>query len=103
LAGGGAGDAGLLTVAGLEAINEADVIVCDRLAPRAALPARPEAAIIDVAKIPRGASTSQEQINQILLDHASAVGDRRGCGICAYWLIGSLSQLRLSMKAPEFL
>src|SRR5215217_6297513 len=73
LVGGGPGDPGLLTVAGLEAIKEADVIVCDRLAPLAALQhARPEAAIIDVAKIPRGASTSQEQINQTLLEHASA-------------------------------
>jgi uroporphyrin-III C-methyltransferase len=73
LVGGGPGDPGLLTVAGLEAIKEADVIVCDRLAPLAALQhARPEAEIIDVAKIPRAASTSQEQINQILLEHASA-------------------------------
>ena len=73
LVGGGPGDPGLLTVAGLEAIKEADVIVCDRLAPLAALQhARPEATIIDVAKIPRAASTSQEQINQILLEHASA-------------------------------
>jgi uroporphyrin-III C-methyltransferase len=73
LVGGGPGDPGLLTVAGLEAIKEADVIVCDRLAPLAALQhARPEVTIIDVAKIPRAASTSQEQINQILLEHASA-------------------------------
>jgi len=73
LVGGGPGDPGLLTVAGLEAIKEADVIVCDRLAPLTALQhARPEAEIIDVAKIPRAASTSQEQINQILLEHASA-------------------------------
>src|SRR4029453_7809066 len=73
LVGGGPGDPGLLTVAGLEAIAEADVIVCDRLAPLAALQhARPEAVIIEVAKIPRGASTSQEQINKILLEHASA-------------------------------
>ena len=28
--------------------------------------------IIEVAKIPRGASTSQERINEILLEHASA-------------------------------
>jgi uroporphyrin-III C-methyltransferase len=73
LVGGGPGDPGLLTVAGLEVIKEADVIVSDRLAPLAALQhARPEAEIIDVAKIPRAASTSQEQINQILLEHASA-------------------------------
>jgi uroporphyrin-III C-methyltransferase len=48
------------------------VIVCDRLAPLSALQhARPEALIIDVAKIPRGTSTSQERINEILIEHAS--------------------------------
>jgi uroporphyrin-III C-methyltransferase len=53
LVGGSPGGAGLLTVAGLEAIKEAGVIVCDRLAPLAAPQhTRPEAAIIDVAKIP---------------------------------------------------
>jgi uroporphyrin-III C-methyltransferase len=73
LVGGGPGDLGLLTVAGLEAVKDADVIVCDRLAPLAALQhARPEALIIEVAKIPRGASTSQQRINEILLEHASA-------------------------------
>jgi uroporphyrin-III C-methyltransferase len=73
LVGGGPGDPGLLTVAGLEAITEADVIVCDRLAPLSALQyARPEALIIEVAKIPRGTSTSQEQINEILVEHALA-------------------------------
>jgi uroporphyrin-III C-methyltransferase len=73
LVGGGPGDPGLLTVAGLEAIKEADVIVCDRLAPLAALQhARPEALIIEVAKIPRGAFTPQERINQILIEHAAA-------------------------------
>jgi uroporphyrin-III C-methyltransferase len=73
LVGGGPGDLGLLTVAGLEAVKEADVIVCDRLAPLSALQhVRPEAEIIEVAKIPRGASTSQETINKILLEQASA-------------------------------
>jgi uroporphyrin-III C-methyltransferase len=73
LVGGGPGDPGLLTVAGLEAIKDADVIVCDRLAPLAALQhARPEAMIIEVAKIPRGTFTPQERINQILIEHASA-------------------------------
>jgi uroporphyrin-III C-methyltransferase len=73
LVGGGPGDPGLLTVAGLEAIEGADVIVCDRLAPLSALQhARPEALIIEVAKIPRGTSTPQERINEILIEHASA-------------------------------
>ena len=73
LVGGGPGDPGLLTVAGLEAIRGADVIVCDRLAPLSALQhARPEALIIEVAKIPRGTSTPQERINEILIEHATA-------------------------------
>ena len=73
LVGGGPGDPGLLTVAGLEAIRGADVIVCDRLAPLSALQhARPETLIIEVAKIPRGTSTPQQLINEILIEHASA-------------------------------
>jgi uroporphyrin-III C-methyltransferase len=73
LVGGGPGDLGLLTVAGLEAVKEADVIVCDRLAPLSALQyVRPEAEIIEVAKIPRGTSTSQDRINEILIEHAWA-------------------------------
>ena len=73
LVGGGPGQLDLLTLGGLAAIQRADVIVTDRLAPLAALDhARPDAEIIDVAKIPRGASTSQERINRVLVEHASA-------------------------------
>ena len=73
LVGGGPGDPGLITVAGLAAIAEADVVVVDRLAPLAALRhARPSAEIVDVAKIPRGAYTPQEQINELLIAHAKA-------------------------------
>jgi len=73
LVGGGPGDPGLVTVAGREAIERADVIVTDRLAPLAALAwARPDAEIIDVAKIPGGRSTSQDEINQLLVEHAKS-------------------------------
>lgn len=72
LIGGGPGSSGLLTVAGLEAIQSADVIICDRLAPLGVLEqARSGAQVIDVGKIPRGAFTSQERINQLLVEHAS--------------------------------
>ena len=71
--GGGPGDPGLLTVAGLEAVRTADVLVCDRLAPLAVLQqARPGAEVIDVAKIPRGAFTPQERINELLVEHGLA-------------------------------
>ena len=73
LVGGGPGNLDLLTLGGLAAIQRADVIITDRLAPLGALDhARPDAVVIDVAKIPRGASTSQEQINRVLVEHASA-------------------------------
>jgi len=71
LVGGGPGDPGLISLAGREAIEAADVIVTDRLAPPAALNwARDDAEVIDVAKIPRGRSTPQERINRLLTDAA---------------------------------
>lgn len=73
LVGGGPGAPGLLTVAGLEAIKTADVIICDRLAPLASLSeARAGAEVIDVAKIPRGEYTPQEKINDLLVEHGRA-------------------------------
>ena len=73
LVGGGPGDPGLITVAGLEAVRGADVVVTDRLAPLAVLDAAPaHAEVIDVAKIPRGAFTPQERINALLVEHARA-------------------------------
>ena len=73
LVGGGPGPLGLLTLDGLEAIRSADVLVCDRLAPLAALEqARPDAEVVHVGKIPRGEFTPQEQINQVLVDRALA-------------------------------
>ncbi len=73
LVGGGPGDPELITVAGLRAVQQADVIVYDRLAPLAVLDeARPDAELIDVGKIPRGPQTSQDDINALLVSHARA-------------------------------
>lgn len=73
LVGGGPGDPGLITVAGLEAVRSADVVVCDRLAPLAVLDQlKPGAEVIDVGKIPRGRFTPQERINEILIEQARA-------------------------------
>ncbi|RYG75824.1 uroporphyrinogen-III C-methyltransferase [Yimella sp. RIT 621] len=69
LVGGGPGPTELLTVAGLAAVREADVVVCDRLAPLGAL-AGISAEIVHVGKIPRGEFTPQEQINWLLIEHA---------------------------------
>ncbi|WGL50843.1 uroporphyrinogen-III C-methyltransferase [Nocardioides sp. BP30] len=73
LVGGGPGDPELITVAGRKALMEADVVVADRLAPRellAELPADVE--LIDVAKLPRGRSATQETINQVIVEQALA-------------------------------
>ena len=73
LVGGGPGDPELVSVAGRKALMEADVVVADRLAPRellAELPADTE--IVDVAKLPRGRSAPQDQINEVLVRAALA-------------------------------
>ena len=71
LVGGGPGDPGLITVAGLDAVRAADVVVTDRLAPLGVLHGL-DVEVIDVGKIPRGRSTPQEEINRILVEHARA-------------------------------
>lgn len=73
LVGGGPGDLGLLTLAGLAEIEAADVVVCDRLAPLAVLDkVRPGTEVVHVGKIPRGEFTPQEQITEILVARALA-------------------------------
>lgn len=73
LVGGGPGDAGLMTVAGRAAVEQADVLLVDHLAPEEALTWAPvEALVVDVAKLPRGSFTPQERINELLVEHARA-------------------------------
>lgn len=73
LVGGGPGDPELISVAGRKALMEADLVVADRLAPRELLAELPEdTEIIDVAKLPRGRSATQEQINKIIVEAALA-------------------------------
>jgi uroporphyrin-III C-methyltransferase/precorrin-2 dehydrogenase/sirohydrochlorin ferrochelatase len=71
LIGGGPGDPGLITVAGREALMEADVVVADRLAPRELLgELSADTELIDVAKLPRGRSAQQEEINRLIVARA---------------------------------
>jgi uroporphyrin-III C-methyltransferase len=73
LVGGGPGDPKLLTVAGLEALRSADVVVTDRLGPVSVLAELDSGVeVIDVGKIPFGKATPQHEINRILIDHATA-------------------------------
>jgi uroporphyrin-III C-methyltransferase / precorrin-2 dehydrogenase / sirohydrochlorin ferrochelatase len=73
LVGGGPGDPGLLTVAGRDAIANADVIVTDRLAPVSVLgELAPHALVVDASKIPGGRRMEQSEINAQLISHARA-------------------------------
>ncbi len=72
LVGGGPGDPGLITVRGRAALAEADVVVADRLAPLSLLDALAvDVEIVDAAKVPGGRSMPQEEINRLLVHHAS--------------------------------
>ena len=73
LVGGGPGDPDLISVAGRKALMAADVVVADRLAPRELLSELPaDIELIDVAKLPRGRSAQQEEINRIIVERALA-------------------------------
>jgi uroporphyrin-III C-methyltransferase/precorrin-2 dehydrogenase/sirohydrochlorin ferrochelatase len=73
LVGGGPGDPELVTIAARNALASADVVVADRLAPRELLDELgPEVELVDVAKLPRGRSASQDEINRIIVERALA-------------------------------
>jgi len=62
-----------MSVAGRKALMEADVVIADRLAPRELLGELPsDVELIDVAKLPRGRSAQQEEINRLIVERALA-------------------------------
>lgn len=73
LVGAGPGRPELVTIGCLAAVQQADVVVADRLVSvdlLAAVP--PTAELIDVAKLPRGRHTTQEAIHEVLIARAQA-------------------------------
>lgn len=73
LVGGGPGEPELISIAGRKALMDADVVVADRLAPRELLgDLAPDVELVDVAKLPRGRSAQQEEINRIIVERALA-------------------------------
>lgn len=73
LVGAGPGDPGLVTLRGLRALNEADVILHDHLVtPEVLELARRDAERIEVGKRAGGRSVSQDEIHALLLKHAHA-------------------------------
>jgi uroporphyrin-III C-methyltransferase / precorrin-2 dehydrogenase / sirohydrochlorin ferrochelatase len=71
LVGAGPGDPELLTLKALRALQDADVILHDRLVPRAVLDmARRDASRICVGKAAGGGGSTQAEINALLIEHA---------------------------------
>ena len=69
LVGGGPGDPGLITTRGRRRLAAADVVVVDRLAPRALLDELGEGVVVvDVGKTSGRHPVLQEQINQLLVE-----------------------------------
>jgi len=73
LVGAGPGDAGLITMRGLVLLRGADVVIHDRLIPRELLvEARAGATIIDAGKAPGNHKLTQDEINQLIVEHAES-------------------------------
>jgi uroporphyrin-III C-methyltransferase/precorrin-2 dehydrogenase/sirohydrochlorin ferrochelatase len=73
LVGAGPGDPGLLTLNAVRALQQADVILHDRLVSSDVLDlARRDATRIAVGKEAGGHSVTQDRIHQLMLEHASA-------------------------------
>jgi uroporphyrin-III C-methyltransferase/precorrin-2 dehydrogenase/sirohydrochlorin ferrochelatase len=71
LVGAGPGDPELLTLKALRALQDADLILHDRLVPEAILDlARRDAARISVGKAAGGVGSTQAEINSLLIEHA---------------------------------
>jgi uroporphyrin-III C-methyltransferase / precorrin-2 dehydrogenase / sirohydrochlorin ferrochelatase len=73
LVGGGPGDPGLITTRGRQLLAEADVVLVDRLAPRALVDdLDPEVVVVDVGKTAGHHPLPQEEIKRLLVEHAEA-------------------------------
>ena len=73
LIGGGPGAWDLITVRGMRALQDAEVILADHLGPTAQLDRLCDISskeLIDVSKLPYKKSISQEKINELLITHA---------------------------------
>ena len=71
LVGAGPGDAGLITVRGLTLLRRADVVIYDALVNRALLDEAPASAVkIDAGKRAKEHTLTQDQTNNLLVEHA---------------------------------
>ncbi|SDS78998.1 uroporphyrinogen-III C-methyltransferase [Paraoerskovia marina] len=76
LVGGGPGATGLITARGRTLLAQADVVVIDRLAPRALLEElADDVVVVDVGKTPGNHPVPQAEINALIVQHALAGHD----------------------------
>jgi len=72
LVGAGPGDPELITLRGVHALEEADVVLYDRLVPKEILTyANPKAELVSVGKRCGDHSVPQEKINQLMVDYVT--------------------------------
>ncbi len=71
LVGAGPGDAGLLTLRGLEILRAADVVLCDNLV-GPGIRAMVSGELVDVGKVGGGAQVPQEETERLMVEHARA-------------------------------
>ncbi|GAA4787557.1 uroporphyrinogen-III C-methyltransferase [Corynebacterium canis] len=75
LVGGGPGAWDLITVRGMRALQDADVILADHLGPTSELDRLCDLEgkeVIDASKLPYGRQMAQEKINELMIEHARA-------------------------------
>jgi len=73
LVGGGPGDPGLITTTGRRALAAADVVVVDRLGPRALLEELDaDVEVVEAGKAPHAHTLTQTEINALLVERAQA-------------------------------
>jgi len=73
LVGGGPGDPDLLTLRGMRALYDADVVITDRLGPTGLLDRlAAEVEVVDVGKTPGGHAAEQAEINALIVARAKA-------------------------------
>jgi len=104
LVGAGPGDAKLITLRGLEALQQADVILYDRLAnPRLLDYAPDDAERIYVGKMPDRHSLTQEEINALLVEKALAgktVVRLKGGDPCVFGRVGEEAEALAAHGIP---
>lgn len=105
LVGAGPGDPKLITLRGLECIQEADVIVYDRLANPVLLEHRNERAeLIYAGKLPHNHTMRQESINELLVDYAlegKVVTRLKGGDPCVFGRVGEEAEA-LAINGIDF-